>query len=46
VLRPSGGSTTIEVADISHQDIPASAFALPSGLQKVNSPFAGRGRGR
>jgi len=46
VLGPSGRSTTIEVTDISHETIPASAFALPSGLQKMDSPFAGRGRGR
>ena len=37
-------SGTSELTDISHQNIPDSAFAPPSGYQKQDMPF-GRGRG-
>ena len=36
--------STSELSDIAHQNIPDSTFAVPSGYQKQDMPFGGRGR--
>jgi hypothetical protein len=46
IVYGAGGEVTTELTDVSRQNIPESAFAVPAGFQKMASPFAGRGRGR
>jgi hypothetical protein len=37
-------SSTMEMSDITHQNIPDSAFAPPAGYAKQDMGFGGRGR--
>jgi hypothetical protein len=44
IYGEGGRVTTTELTDVSRQNIPESTFAVPAGFQKMDSPFAGRGR--